>query len=227
MKIAIMQPYFLPYIGYWQILSYVDRFIIFDDVNYIKKGYINRNKILLKSGLYEFTLPIKEVSQNKKIIDLKLASKNEKILKTILEGYRNSLNYKLVSSTTEQIFNYKSICLVDFIENSIIKLCELLSINTTISRSSLIEINSKGIDKIIPLCKLNNSKIFVNSIGGINLYNKEFFLNEGIELKFLRSDPIQYKQMQKEFKPNLSILDLLFNVPKDLWGEHLRSYTIL
>ena len=222
-----MQPYFLPYLGYWQLLKYVDKYIIFDDVNYIKKGYINRNKILLKTGLYQFTLSIDRVSQNKKIYELELLDGHDKILKTISQGYKNSVNFKALYPDIEDIFNFKAQFLVDFIEHSIKKICKLLSIDIEIIKSSEILLAETGINKIIPLCKLYSANVYVNPIGGIDLYKKEDFLDHNIELKFIKSIPMEYEQLKIPFHPNLSILDFLFNVPKAEWATHLGSYEVL
>ena len=227
MKICIMQPYFLPYLGYWQLLKYADKYIIFDDVNYIKKGYINRNKILLKTGLHQFTVPIEGASQNKKIYELELFDGEDKTLKTIAQGYKNTTNFKVIYPIIEEIFNFKSKLLVDFIEHSIKKICELLAIEIEIIKSSEIVLDASGVNKIIPLCRLYSADVYINPIGGTDLYKKEDFIEHNIELKFIKAIPIEYKQLKIPFHPNLSILDLLFNVPKAEWPAHLESYEVL
>lgn len=227
MKICVMQPYFLPYLGFWQLLQYVDQYIIFDDVNYIKKGYINRNKMLPKTGLYQFTLSIDGASQNKKIYELELLGDNNKILKTIFQGYKDAINFNALYPVMEEIFNFKSKTLVDFIEHSIKKICNLLSIEIKIVKSSQILLDESGVNKIIPLCKFYSANIYVNPIGGVDLYKKEDFLAHNIELKFIKSIPLEYNQLITPFHPNLSIIDFLFNVPNENWRAHLGSYEIL
>ncbi|AWW49189.1 WbqC family protein [Polynucleobacter paneuropaeus] len=227
MKICVMQPYFLPYLGYWQLLNYVDKFIIFDDVNYIKKGYINRNKMLLKNGLYQFTLSIDGASQNKKICELKLLGDHEKILKTISQGYKDALNFETIYPFMEDIFSFRSPCLVDFIEHSIKKICDLLSIKVEILKSSKIILNESGANKIIPLCKLHSANVYVNPVGGMELYKKDDFLAHNIDLRFIKLIPLEYDQLNTPFHPNLSIVDFLFNVPKANWGRHLEGYEII
>ena len=227
MKLCVMQPYFLPYLGYWQLIKYTDKYIIFDDVNYIKKGYINRNKILPKAGLYEFTLPLDSASQNKKIYELRLLGNHEKILKIIFQGYKASINFDSIYPVMEDIFNFKSLVLVDFIEHSIKKICQLLSIKIEILKSSEIFLDESGVNKIIPLCKLYSANVYVNPIGGMHIYKKEDFLDKNIELRFIKSIPLEYKQLKMPFHPNLSILDFLFNVPQKDWETHLGSYEVL
>lgn len=229
MNLAIMQPYFMPYLGYWQLINCVDTFVLFDDVNFINKGYINRNKILLKSGPYNFNIPIQGASQNKKINELYLSDSNErkKILTTISQGYKKSLNYDIIFPIINDIFNQDSIKLVDFIENSIISVCKILEINTRLEKSSNIYLNSTGFEKIIPLCKHFGASMYTNPLGGISLYEKKAFFNNGINLKFLKMIPLEYTQLNKNFHANLSILDLLFNTPKESWRIHLNSYELI
>ena len=84
MTVAIMQPYLFPYIGYWQLIHAVDTFVIFDDVNYIKKGYINRNNILVNGQKQTFTLELMSASQNKLINDIDIGNNIEKVMESIV-----------------------------------------------------------------------------------------------------------------------------------------------
>lgn len=229
MNLAIMQPYFMPYLGYWQLMNCVDTFVLFDDVNFINKGYINRNNILLKGGPHSFSIPIQGASQNKKINELYLSDGNErkKILITISQGYKKSLNFDLIFPIISDIFNQESIGLVDFVENSIISVCRILEINTRIVKSSKIDLQCTGFEKIIPLCKYFDASKYINPVGGINLYEKKDFLDNGIDLKFIQMIPLEYIQLHKNFHPNMSILDLLFNAPKESWHIHLNSYELI
>lgn len=92
MKIAVMQPYLFPYIGYFQLLNAVDMFVVFDDVNFIKKGWINRNNILVNRQKYLFTVPLKDASQNKLIKEVQIADDGwqEKFLKTVAQSYKKA-----------------------------------------------------------------------------------------------------------------------------------------
>ena len=232
MKIGIMQPYFLPYIGYWQLLNVVDKYVIYDDVNYINRGWINRNRILLNSKDKMITLSLKEVSQNKLIKEIELLNnekEREKLLKTISQSYKKAPFYDEVYPLIEEILNYKEINLEKFLENSIKKIIEYLEIDTTILISSEIEKDNmlKGKNKILDICKNLGASEYYNAIGGQELYSYEEFNKESIKLKFLKSGNIEYKQFKNEFIPNLSIIDVMMFNSKEKIKEFLNNYTLI
>ena len=232
MKIGIMQPYFLPYIGYWQLLNAVDKYIIYDDVNYINRGWINRNRILLNSKDKMITLSLKEVSQNKLIKEIELLNnekEREKLLKTISQSYKKAPFYDEVYPLIEEILNFKEINLGKFLENSIKKIIEYLEINATILISSEIEKDNmlKGKNKILDICKNLGASEYYNAIGGQELYSYEEFNKEGIKLKFLKSGNIEYRQFKNEFIPNLSIIDVMMFNSKEKIKEFLNNYTLI
>lgn len=232
MKIGIMQPYFLPYIGYWQLLNAVDKYIIYDDVNYINRGWINRNRILLNSKDKMITLSLKEVSQNKLIKEIELLNnekEREKLLKTISQSYKKAPFYDEVYPLIEEILNFKEINLGKFLENSIKKIIEYLEINTTILISSEIEKDNmlKGKNKILDICKNLGASEYYNAIGGQELYSYEEFNKEEIKLKFLKSGNIEYRQFKNEFIPNLSIIDVMMFNSKEKIKEFLNNYTLI
>lgn len=232
MKIGIMQPYFLPYIGYWQLLNAVDKYIIYDDVNYINRGWINRNRILLNSKDKMITLSLKEVSQNKLIKEIELLNnekEREKLLKTISQSYKKAPFYDKVYPLIEEILNFKEINLGKFLENSIKKIIEYLEINTTVLISSEVEKDNmlKGKNKILDICKNLGASEYYNAIGGQELYSYEEFNKEGIKLKFLKSGNIEYKQFKNEFIPNLSIIDVMMFNSKEKIKEFLNDYTLI
>lgn len=227
-----MQPYFLPYIGYWQLLNVVDKYVIYDDVNYINRGWINRNRILLNSKDKMITLSLKEVSQNKLIKEIELLNnekEREKLLKTISQSYKKAPFYDEVYPLIEEILNFKEINLEKFLENSIKKIIEYLEIDTTILISSEIEKDNmlKGKNKILDICKNLGASEYYNAIGGQELYSYEEFNKEGIKLKFLKSGNIEYKQFKNEFIPNLSIIDVMMFNSKEKIKEFLNNYTLI
>jgi len=192
MKIACMQPYFLPYIGYWQLIKDVDSFIILDDVNFIKKGWINRNKILAGEKEHWITLPLEKASKNKVIREINICDSQmwlPKMRRKIDYIYNSSMYYKKNIGLINNIFDFKEKSLVPFIENSIILLCEYLGIGFSYKRSSLIDPKTKssGQQRIIDICKIINAHTYVNPIGGLNLYNQSNFIQEDIKLKFISS----------------------------------------
>lgn len=232
MKIGIMQPYFLPYIGYWQLINAVDKYVIYDDVNFINRGWINRNRILLNGKDKMITLSLREASQNKLIKEIELANNEKekiKLLKTISQSYRKAPFYNLVYPLIEEILNFKELNLGKFLENSIKKIAEYLEINTTILISSEIEKDNmlKGKDKILDICKRLGATKYYNAIGGQELYSYEEFKKNGIELNFLKTNEISYIQYKNSFIPNLSILDVMMFNSKDEIKNILENYILL
>lgn len=232
MKIGIMQPYFVPYIGYWQLLNAVDRYVIYDDVNFIKGGWINRNRILINGQPKYFNIPmigaspfklINEVGVNN---DSKLVDKN---LRTIDGAYKKAPYYEEVYPLIEKILKCKKDNIAEFISESMAIICEFLNIETEIIVSSKLDKNCalKGQDKVLEICKLLGATEYYNAIGGQELYSFSDFKKEGIELKFLKTDAISYKQFSNEFQPNLSIIDvMMFNSKEDI-SHMLKQYTLV
>jgi hypothetical protein len=232
-KLAIMQPYFLPYIGYFQLINAVDQFVILDDVNYITRGWINRNNILLNGKAHLVSVPLNKASQNHLICETKLnfsLQDKAKLLKTIQSAYKKSPYFKSFYPVFEEIILYEENDLTKYLINSLVKTLEYLQINKKLIRSSEIEKNNllKSQDKIIEICKALNTTIYVNLSGGRGLYNHSDFEKNNIELKFVDTffDKIIYKQYDNDFIGNLSILDLLmFNKKEDI-RNMLNQYSI-
>ena len=232
MKVGIMQPYFLPYIGYWQLINAVDKYVIYDDVNFINRGWINRNRILLNGKDKMITLSLREASQNKLIKEIELVNNEKekiKLLKTISQSYQKAPFYNLVYPLIEEILNFKELNLGKFLENSIKKIAEYLEINTTILISSEIEKDNtlKGKDKILDMCKRLGATKYYNAIGGQELYSYDEFKKNGIELNFLKTNEISYIQYKNDFIPNLSILDVMMFNSKEEIKNILENYILL
>jgi hypothetical protein len=211
MKIAIMQPYLLPYIGYWQLIKAVDKFVIFDDVNYINKGYVNRNNILVKGEPYQFTLELLGASQNKLINEIQIGNNSNKILKTIENNYKKSPYFKNTFPLLEDIFYHPEKNLAKFIGYSLKRISNYLKINTKFIYSSEIEKNNnlKNQEKIIDICKKLNAKKYINLIGGRELYEEEEFISKNIELYFIDTKLTKYHQFKYKFQPFLSVIDIM------------------
>lgn len=221
MKLAIMQPYLFPYITYWQLIHAVDTFAIFDDVNYIKKGYINRNSILNIRGTQKFTLELKKASQNKLINEIETGSNQRKILKKIEFVYKKAPYYRTTFPLLEKIFLNAETNLAKYIGFSIEEVSRYLGMTTNFLYTSNIKQNTglklNGQDRIINIAKEINAACYINLPGGKDLYDKNAFQQENISLKFINSKPILYKQYNNEFIPNLSIIDILmFNDKEEI-----------
>ncbi|MFC7773617.1 WbqC family protein [Flavobacterium sp. GCM10027622] len=217
MRVAIMQPYFMPYIGYFQLINAVDVFVIYDDVNYIKKGWINRNTILVNNKSFLFSVSLKDASQNKLINEISVSDVNKwkkDLLKTLNLSYKKAPFYEDVFPMLERIISFEESNLAAYIMYSIQELCDYLKIDTQLVRSSEIGKNNdlKGESKIIDICVKLNASEYINAIGGMELYTKAHFMEKKIKLHFLKSENIAYKQFKDEFRPWLSIIDvIMFN----------------
>jgi len=230
-SLAIMQPYFFPYIGYWQLINAVDRFVIYDDVNYIKGGWINRNRILINSTPTYITIPLNQSSPNKNICDTLLQSSldwRRKSLKTIDNTYRKSPFFNEIFPIIENIINYDSTYLSDFIAHQLQVLAIFMGIKTEFVLTSRSYENSflSGQERIIDICNRENASIYINAIGGRTLYESKAFSNSNINLKFIEMYSLPYKQKSKEFVPYLSIIDVLMEVGSIGIKEHLESFNI-
>lgn len=229
MKIAIMQPYLFPYIGYWQLLKSVDKFVIFDDVNYINKGYINRNSILVGNKPYKFTLELKGASQNKLINELQIGQNTDKILKTIEHNYKKAPNFSKVFPLLDNVFTQTNKNLAKFIGFSIKTVLDYTQIDTQLIYSSEIQKKNdlKNQNKIIDICERLKATEYINLKGGVKLYNKEKFLSKNIKLCFIETVETKYKQFNNEFIPFLSIIDVMMFNNINKINEILNSYKII
>ena len=228
MKTAVMQPYFFPYIGYWQLINAVDIFVIFDDVNFIKKGFVNRNNILINGEKKYITLQLKGASQNKCINEITVGDNVEKILKTIYMTYRKAPYFHEIYHLLEKVLQYQEKNLASFLGNSIMIISDYLSINTKFIFSSTLEKNNvlKGQDKIIDICKQLGTDCYINSIGGQALYDKKDFKKNNIILNFLKSYPAIYKQFNYEFVSSLSIIDIMMFNSRYQIKKMLNNYEL-
>lgn len=232
MRIAIMQPYFLPYIGYLQLMNAVDKFVLYDDVNYINKGWINRNRILVSGKEYLFTIPLKDASQNKLISEIYLSDDPKwrgKLLKTFEQAYKKAPFYLTAFAVTEKIINLDAEKVSDWIADSFAILAQYLNIQTKIVASSSIYQNThlKGQERILDICQQEKADHYINPIGGTDLYDKSIFDKAGIQLNFLKSKPLIYSQFKNEFVPWLSIVDIMmFNDISTIQGI-LNEYELI
>lgn len=229
MKVGIMQPYFLPYIGYFQLINAVDKYIIYDDVNYIKRGWINRNNILCNGQPHLFTISLKASSQNKLINQIEIADDFNKFIKTVEMSYSKASHFEETYKILNNIIKYPNKNLAIFISNSIIEICRYLGIKTEIILSSDIKKDNglRGQEKIIEICKNVGADTYINAIGGIELYDKMKFSEENINLYFIKPDIIQYNQNLKEFVPFLSILDIMMWNSKEEINSMLEQYSLI
>ena len=216
MKLGIMQPYFFPYIGYFQLIAAVDVFVVYDNIKYTKKGWINRNRMLQNGQDVMFSLPLKSDSDYLDVCQRELAAdfNRSKFLNQIKGAYRRAPYFDKTFPLIEHIIQCEDTNLFTFLYQSIVKTCQHLGITTEIKVSSSIAVDHslKNQDKVLALCSVLGASTYINAIGGIELYSKETFRERGIDLRFIRSKPFDYVQSGNEFVPWLSIIDvMMFN----------------
>ena len=219
-KIAICQPYFSPYLGYFQLINAVDLFVSYDDVNFIKKGWINRNKLWVNNNENLFTIPLKNQSQNIKICHTEIDWKSKditKFVKKLKYEYGNTPFFKDVNDIVISCFEEKPPFISELAFMSLKKFCIYLDIKTQFKVSS-----TEGYEKtpdrsqnLINICKQEGHKHYINPIGGVGLYDKNHFLKRGIKLNFIQG------------KQSLSIIDVCMKNEKEKIKTDLLDYNLL
>lgn len=227
MRVAIMQPYFLPYIGYFQLIGAADIFIIYDNIKYTKKGWINRNRMLQNGTDAVFSLPLKKDSDALDVVQRYLAIdfNRAKLLKTWQSAYARAPYFSQTFPLLERIVYQDEQNLFHFIHYAILQICAHLELHTDILRSSEITIDHtlKSEERVLALCEAVGADVYVNAIGGIGLYSKNEFSVRGIDLNFIRSKSLKYPQFNNEFVPWLSIVDVLMFNSIDAIQEYIAN----
>ena len=240
MKLGIMQPYFFPYIGYWQLMNAVDEYVLAEDVNYIKGGYINRNSILMNGAPSYFRIPVVKQSQNKMINEHEVGlteAEIDKMLLTIQSAYAKAPNFERVYALIKDVLDYglteEGKNLAAFLANAIRRTAKALGIYTPIIRTTddpsirLHNVYAKE-HYVIAICKARNADEYYNAIGGRKLYFQDFFRENGMGLKFVHtSSDISYHQFGDEFIPNLSIIDVMMFCSEEQIKELLNAFTLV
>ena len=231
MKIGVMQPYFLPYIGYFQLVNEVDLFIFADDYQYTKKGWINRNRIMNQGRIEYITIPLKNDSDylniNQRYISADFSMK--KIVNQLNNSYKSSSFYVESFEKILEILSLQDRNLSHYLINSIKLINRILKIECDYMCTSDFKFKPglRGEEKIFQICRELGASTYVNLPGGRKLYEYDRFKSHDIELKFL--DPIfqEYPQKTSTFTSGLSICDLLFSDGiHATQSKHLTSYIV-
>ena len=227
-----MQPYLFPYIGYFQLMSAVDEFVIYDNIEFTKKGWINRNRILVNEREAYITVPLRKDSDfldvGERVLSDSWPIEKKRIVNRLTESYRKAPYYKEVFPLLESSFGFEEMNLFKFILNSIKLVKEYLDIKTTLIVSSTISVNHelKAEQKVLSICKAKNADVYINLPGGISLYDKDSFEEAGISLLFIRPNEIKYRQFENEFIPSLSIIDIMMFNSKAEIKNLLNSFNL-
>ncbi len=229
-----MQPYFLPYLGYFQLINAVDKFIFFDDIGFIKQGWIHRNNILLNRKRHRFTLPIQNISSFTSIQTTLISEKplfwNQKLSSTFRHAYGKAPFFDVVFPLVENILRgAKNRTIADVAIDSIQMVLTYLGIEKTLLRSAERYDNSlmKLSERVVDICQKEGASGYINAIGGLHFFDTEYFEKSLIKLQFLKPNLRQYTQNTPEFIAGLSILDvLMYNEPSTVKAM-LKDYTLL
>ena len=229
MRLGIMQPYFFPYLGYWQLLANVDKYVVYDDVTYIKGGWINRNNFLINGQKNLLTMQLEKASSYTLIKDIAIKDDFVKFLKTIEMGYKKAPFFEDIFRLLKDICQCPDKKLGQFLFNSHIKICEYLGIDTELILSSSFEKHAelKGKDKVISICKQLGADEYINAIGGQELYDKKEFAENGIRLNFIQANLREYRQLKNEFVAGLSIIDIMMFNSKEEIKEMLNDFKLV
>jgi len=234
MKVGIMQPYLFPYFGYFQLINAVDTFVVYDDVQYIKNGWINRNKIQLNKKEILFTFGVKKDSATKLInqrfySDLTFDVSKKNFLTTITLSYGKTPYFKEVFDLLYDILNFNSLNVSDFNTHSLKLLCRYMGIDTKFLISSNLkkDINLKSHNRIIEINKILGSDTYINPIGGSELYSRDIFRTNGVTLYFIKMRDFQYLQFSGDFIPFLSIIDILMFNSQERVTELLNEFELM
>lgn len=215
MTLAILQPYFCPYLGYFQLINKVDKLVIYDNIEYTRRGWYTKNRFLLNNQPHPFSIPLKRDSDYLFVKERCLADSSHKsVIKTLRQienSYRRTPFFSEIFPVIHSVFVNPNKNLFDYILHSVVTFTKVLGINTEILKSSDLKIDHslKSQNKVIAICKHLRADTYINPIGGKDLYNEDIFAENGLDLKFLRMNKLNYDQFREPFVPSLSIIDVL------------------
>ncbi|WP_395067670.1 WbqC family protein [Paraburkholderia silvatlantica] len=226
MKVAIMQPYFFPYLGYFQLISAVEKFVFYDDVNFIKNGWVNRNRIIQGGKVNYVTLPLSAASSFKKINEIRVQSGEgwrKKTLESIRHAYSKAPYFDEIGDIVSEVINSNDLLVSEVAKLSVEKVSKYLGLTAEFIRSSSVYSNASlgGAERVLDICRQAGASEYINLPGGRDLYDPELFSSRGIDLHFINPVLRPYKQTTKEFHPGLSIIDVLMFNHKDAVLEML------
>lgn len=231
MKLAIMQPYFFPYIGYFQLIAASDVFVLHDDVQYIKGGWINRNRILFNGESRMITFPVQKDAYElpinaRRYVDDKQSRRD--IINLIRQAYTKAPFYRQVITMLDELLMFEDRNVARFNENLIRRVADFIGLNCKIITSSGMEKNNNlaGEPRVLDMCKRLDATDYTNPIAGTDLYHKAAFKNYGITLQFLEAQEERYSQGGNTWVPFLSIIDVLMFNGIEGTKELLKNYCI-
>jgi len=228
MTIGSNQPYLFPYIGYWQLINLSDIYVISDSMQYIKKGYINRNNILIDGTKHMFTLEAIGVKENTLINEVKVGNNRKKLAKSIFHAYKKAPYFEEVYPLIEKIILNPESNMAQFVGNSIQEISKYLDMDTKFIYLSDLQGKTtlRAQARTIDICERLDARHYINAVGGKELYCKDAFIEKDMKLNFLKTNELEYKQFDNEFVSHLSILDVLMFNSKNQIQEMLQAYIL-
>ncbi len=232
MWLSIMQPYLFPYIGYFQLMSACDTFVIFDDVQYIRRGWVNRNRILVNGEPHWITMPVESadyylpINQRKYLLDDRLALR---LRRRIAGAYATAPQFDSVMPIIDEILSYEDDNVARFNTNLLKCIASYIGIQTPIRISSSIDKDNSlsGQGLVIDLCRRLGASGYINPIGGTELYQSSRFSVYGMELRFLNSMADEYAQYENTHVKALSIIDVLMFNDQEAIKSMLSQYRLI
>lgn len=233
MVLAIMQPYLFPYLGYFHLIHACDTFVFYDDVAYIKQGWINRNRLQLGDKEFLFTLPLDNPGSFRKIKDIAAHPRlfpdwKNKFLKTMEQSYAKAPYFQEMHQLASLTLNAEAASIGDICRNGILAVCDYLGIqkNWINSSSQFQNDQLSGVTRVLDICRQTGATHYLNAAGGRALYAQEVFASHHLKLSFVQSSLPTYSHARIPALPGLSILDLIAWIPREELQEALQSYTL-
>jgi WbqC-like protein family. len=229
MKIGIMQPYIFPYLGYFQLINAVDQFVIYDDVNYIRQGYINRNTILMGDTPQRFTIAVPGASSFKKISDLSFDDNVDKVLKTLRQAYLKKTYFEPIYNLVERVLTNDERQIPLICRRAINEIFSWIGVDKSLCLASELDYvrTETASGKVINMCHILGGDHYINSIGGQHLYNPDDFAAHGLKMSFIKMGEITYCQGGRGFHSGLSIIDVLMNCSPAEVKTLLEQYELI
>lgn len=233
--VAMMQPYWFPYFGYFQLIAGADAFVLGDNLQYVHPGWVNRNRLLSCGAPSLFTLPLKkdrsDLAINRRELSDSAPQVLSKLLKTIAMSYSRAPYRDDVLALLEPLMTCPERNLALYLEYSLRKVCEYLQIDTPIHVASTLPVDERLVldkqDRVVKLARHFGAQRYLNPIGGTALYDEGYFARHDLELRFHRMDELCYTQFKDPFVPNLSIIDVLMFNPVSRIRQWLPCYSTL
>lgn len=216
--IAVMQPYLFPYLGYFQLIAAADVFVLGDDLQYVRSGWVNRNRILHNDEARLITFPLKkdrfQLQINQRQLCDHFSDEAERLIRLIAESYKEAPYFAQVMPLVERLIHFPQQNISLYAEHAIREMCAYLHIVTPIMRSSDLILGSP-VDKqerIIRIAHTFEATTFITPEGGSVVYDRDHFARNRLLVRFFRMNPVEYRQFRQPFVANLSIIDvLMFN----------------